>query len=314
MNPAKTIAHLAGLPESTIGTTINMACGSGLQAIFCAAQDIALGGHGCAIAGGSEAMSDTPFLLPGFRFGYGVGHREAPDAMLQDGLRCPITGMLMGETIEILAKKHGVKREEADGYALESHRRASNADFSMELVAHERLGSDECARTDTTIFELATLKPVYGEGGQVTAGNASAISDGAAAIMLADPDFGGECHARILGWAESGLGALDMGFGPVPATQSLLQQHGLCVGDISLWELNEAFAAQVICCARVLGLPMDRLNVAGGGISLGHPIGASGARTVTTLINQLRMRGGGLGVATLGVGGGIGQALLVECR
>ena len=313
MNPARTIACSAGLPNSVIGATINMACGSGLQAVFSAAQDIAAGAYECVLAGGSESMSDTPFLLPGLRWGYQIGHREAPDVMYQDGLKCPITNLLMGQTIERLADKHGVSRRDADEYAFESHRRASHADFAQERIPHSLLGHDECIRFNAAIDDFSALGPVYGPGGQITAGNASAISDGAAAIVLTSSTIGASGSlAHILGWSEVALEPIDMGFGPVPAVLALLKQHNLNVSDIALWELNEAFAAQAICCARALKLPMDRLNIAGGGISLGHPIGASGARVLATLIHQLRRLGGGLGIATLGVGGGIGQAVLVE--
>jgi acetyl-CoA C-acetyltransferase len=313
MNPARTIGHLAGLPNSALGTTVNMACGSGLQAVFSAALDIGAGAFDYVLAGGSESMSDTPFLLPDFRWGYQIGHRELPDVMYRDGLQCPIVDLLMGQTIELLAAKHGISRSDADIYALESHRRASRADFSSEIVAHCLLGRDECIRFDADISDFSALKPVYEEDGHVTAGNASAIADGAACVLLAHPEnVKSGCIARILGWSEVALDPIDMGFGPVPAVRLLLEQHGLGIGDIALWELNEAFASQVICCARALNLPMERLNVAGGGISLGHPIGASGARILVTLIHLLRNRGGGLGVATLGVGGGIGQAVLLE--
>jgi len=313
MNPARTIANTAGLPNSVLGATINMACGSGLQAVFSAAQDIAAGVHECVLAGGSESMSDTPHLLPELRWGYQIGHREIPDVMYQDGLKCPITKLLMGQTIEHLVEKHSVSRQDADEYALQSHQRASQADFTPERIPHRLLDHDECIRPNPTISELAALSPVYDHSGQITAGNASAISDGTASILLTNPQTSAsETLAHILGWSEIALDPIDMGFGPVPAVQALLKQHNLNINDIALWELNEAFAAQVICCARALKLPIDRLNIAGGGISLGHPIGASGVRILVTLVHQLRKHGGGLGIATLGIGGGIGQAVLVE--
>lgn len=311
MNPARTIALKAGLGLEVPGSTLNMACGSSLEAIFLAAQTLALGHVGPVLAGGSEAMSDTPHLLPGLRWGLVSGHRPIPDVMHQDGLRCPITGLLMGETIEDLVRRNGIRRESADAYAVESHRRAGLADFQAEHLVHPRLDHDECRRPDDTPEILAALPPVFSPQGQITAGNASALSDGAAALLLGRPGAPGAL-AQILGWAEVGLDPMDMGIGPVPSVQRLLREHGLAVSDIHLWELNEAFAAQVLCCAELLRLPLERLNVAGGGISLGHPIGASGARIVVTLIHQLRARGGGLGVATLGIGGGLGQALLLE--
>lgn len=314
MNPGRTIALGAGLGDSVLGATVNQACGSGLGAVILGAQALALGEAAPVLAGGSEAMSDTPHLLPGLRWGFGLGHVQAPDAMHQDGLRCPITGLLMGETVEDLVRRRGGTREEADGYALESHRRAAGADFSRELLAHPALDRDECVRAGIQLEDLRALAPVFQDGGQVTAGNASALADGAAALLLARPGQapGRTPLARILAWSEVGVDPLDMGWAPVPAIRALLAETGLRRQDIALWELNEAFAAQVLCCARDLALPLERLNVAGGGISLGHPIGASGARILVTLVHQLRLRGGGLGVATLGVGGGLGQAILVE--
>jgi acetyl-CoA C-acetyltransferase len=310
MNPGRTIALEAGLAQSTYGLTINMACGSGLGAVIAGAQALAAGDPAPVLAGGSEAMSDTPHLLPGLRWGYRLGHVEAPDVMHQDGLRCPITGLLMGETIEALVRGRGISRGEADAYALESHRRAARADFTGELLPHPALDRDECLRRDASLDHLAALPTVFREDGQITAGNASALADGAAALLLGRPGAPGV--ARILGWSEVAVNPMDMGWAPVPAVRELLSGARLGVQDIALWELNEAFAVQVLACAKDLGLPLDRLNVAGGGISLGHPIGASGARILVTLIHQLRLRGGGLGIATLGIGGGLGQAVLVE--
>ncbi|HJV91220.1 MAG TPA: thiolase family protein [Holophagaceae bacterium] len=314
MNPGRTIALKAGLPPESTGTTVNMACGSGLQALILGAQALDQGAAGPVLVGGSEAMSDTPHLVPGLRWGFRMGHRALPDVMHQDGLRCPVTGLLMGETIENLASKRGVTRLEADAYAVRSHARATAADFRSETAPHPALDHDEGVRPDTTGDSLARLAPVFTPGGQVTAGNASALSDGAAALLLARPGqvLDRRPLARLLGSAEAGVDPLDMGEAPVPAIRRLLDQHGLAVGDIDLWEINEAFAAQILVCAHQLGLPEDRLNVVGGGIALGHPIGASGARIVTTLAHQLRLRGGGLGVASLGIGGGLGLALLVE--
>ena len=314
MNPARTLSLKAGLPAETHAFTVNMACGSSLQALILAGESLRCGGPAPILVGGSEAMSDTPHLLPGLRKGYRMGHREVPDVMHQDGLRCPVTGLLMGQTVERLAASRGVAREEADAYALSSHRRAAAADFSAELTPHPRLDRDECVRPDDTLDQLASLKPVFERDGQVTAGNASAISDGASALLMARREQAGEARplARILGWASAGVDPVDMGEAPVPAVRRLLAEAGLAVEDIALWELNEAFAAQVLVCQRQLGLPLERLNVAGGGIALGHPIGASGARIVTTLVHQLRSRGGGLGVACLGIGGGLGLALLLE--
>jgi acetyl-CoA C-acetyltransferase len=313
MNPARTLTLKAGLPQDTPAFTINMACGSSLQALILAAQRLA-GDPAPILIGGSEAMSDTPHLLPGLRWGFRMGHRQVPDVMHQDGLRCPVTGLLMGETIERLAAKRGVTRLEADDWAVESHHRAARADFRAECLVHPKLDHDESIRPDVSVEALARLAPVFDPMGQVTAGNASGLSDGAAALLLSrrDQTGGAKPLARVLGWSEAGVDPLDMGEAPVPAVQRLLAAHGMTVADIDLWELNEAFSAQLLVCQRQLSIPPERLNVAGGGVALGHPIGASGARIVCTLVHQLRQRGGGLGVATLGIGGGLGLAVLVE--
>jgi len=313
MNPARTLALKAGLPLDTPAFTINMACGSSLQALILAAQLLQTGGPPILL-GGSEAMSDTPHLVPGLRWGFRMGHRHLPDVMHQDGLRCPVTGLLMGETIERLVAKRGINRLEADAWAAESHRRASQADFQAECLVHPKLDHDEAVRPGVSVGDLARLAPVFDPAGQITAGNASAMSDGAAALLMARRDQAGDSAplARILGWSEVGVDPMDMGEAPVPAVRRLLEAHGMTVADIDLWELNEAFSAQLLVCQRQLSIPEDRLNLAGGGVALGHPIGATGARIVCTLIHQLRLRGGGLGVATLGIGGGLGLAVLIE--
>jgi acetyl-CoA C-acetyltransferase len=313
MNPARTLALKGGLPLDSAAFTINMACGSSLQALILAAQRVA-GGGPAVLAGGSEAMSDTPHLVPGLRWGFRMGHRQLPDVMHQDGLQCPVTGLLMGETIERLVAKRGITRLEADAWAAESHRRAAQADFRGEFVAHPKLDRDESIRPGVTIEGLVRLAPVFEAQGQVTAGNASAMSDGAAALLVARRDQAGEAKplAKVLGWGEAGVDPLDMGEAPVPAVRRLLADQGMTVSDIHLWELNEAFSAQLLVCQRQLAIPTERLNVAGGGAALGHPIGATGARIVCTLVHQLRLRGGGLGVATLGIGGGLGLAVLIE--
>lgn len=313
MNPARTLALKGGLPHDTPAFTLNMACGSSLQALILGAQR--LEGDGAPVLiGGSEAMSDTPHLVPGLRQGFRMGHRLLPDVMHQDGLRCPVTSLLMGETIEILARKRGITRQEADAWAAESHRLAQLGDTRAERLPHPRLDHDECIRADVSEPSLARLAPAFDPAGQVTPGNASALSDGAAALLLARRGQAGDARplARILGWSEAGVDPLDMGEAPVPAVRRLLAEHGMTVGDIDLWELNEAFSAQLLVCQRQLSIPAERLNVAGGGVALGHPIGATGARIVCTLVHQLRQRGGGLGIATLGIGGGLGLALLVE--
>lgn len=313
MNPARTLALKAGLPLDTPAFTINMACGSSLQALILAAQRVP-GESAPILIGGSEAMSDTPHLVPGLRWGFRMGHRQLPDVMHLDGLRCPVTGLLMGETIEQLVAKRGITRLEADAWAVESHQRASRADFQAECLPHPKLARDESIRPGISIEDLARLPTVFDPAGQITAGNASAMSDGASALLVARRDQAGDAPplARILGWSEAGLDPLDMGEAPVLAVKRLLAAHGMAVADIALWELNEAFSAQLLVCQQQLAIPPERLNVAGGGVALGHPIGATGARIVCTLIHQLRQRGGGLGVATLGIGGGLGLAVLIE--
>lgn len=315
MNPARTLALKAGLPFDTSAFTVNMACGSSLQALILASQRLE-GSSAPILVGGSEAMSDTPHLVPGLRWGFRMGHRQLPDVMHQDGLRCPITGLLMGETIEKLALKRGVTRLDSDAWAAESHRRASLANFDAECVAHPKLDHDESVRPGVSAEALARLAPVFDPQGQVTAGNASALSDGAAALLVARRSQAGGATplARILGWSEAGVDPLDMGEAPVPAVQRLLADRGLTVADIDLWEVNEAFSAQLLVCQRQLAIPLEKLNVAGGGVALGHPIGASGARIVCTLVHRLRQRGGGLGVASLGIGGGLGLAVLIEAE
>jgi acetyl-CoA C-acetyltransferase len=314
MNPARTLALKADCAPATAAFTVNMACGSSLQALILATQYLPSAASGPVLVGGSEAMSDTPHLLPGLRWGFRQGHRSLADVMELDGLRCPVTGLLMGETVERLARKRGVTRPEADAWAAEGHHRAAQADFSQEHLQLPQLQTDECIRPSVTSEQLAQLEPVFEARGQITAGNASALADGAAALLVARRDQAGDTRplARILGWAEAGVSPEDMGEAPVPAVRRLLDEQGLGVQDIALWELNEAFSAQLLVCQRQLHLPLERLNIAGSGVALGHPIGATGARIVCTLVHQLRLRGGGLGVATLGIGGGLGLALLIE--
>lgn len=213
MNPGRTIAVRAGLGHQVVGTTLNMACGSGMGAIFQAAQYLLLGESGPVLAGGSEAMSDNPHLMPNLRWGWRLGHQPLPDVMHQDGLLCPLTGLLMGETVEHLAKAHGITRSQADRYALESHRRAAAADFSAEHLPHPLLDRDECIRPDATLADLEALPPIFTPEGQVSAGNASALSDGAAALLLSR-EAGPSPLGRILGWTELALDPMEMGAPP----------------------------------------------------------------------------------------------------
>ncbi len=325
-NVARQVAVRAGLSHGTTALTVNMACASGLKAIEQAADWIRLGRGEITVAGGVESMSRLPFFLPDLRKGYRLGHARVVDGMYQDGFDCPLAEMVMGATAEGLAKELGLSREEQDRFALESQRRSQVARkegrFADELLAvpvPQRRGDpvlfevDEHPRNDAKLESLAKLPPVFDrEAGTVTAGNSSGITDGSAALILMSAD---EAERRgleplaILGASrEAGVDPKRMGIGPVPAMESLAEETGRAPGDYDLIELNEAFAAQVLACHAMLPLPMDRLNVNGGSISLGHPIGATGARIVVTLLHELKRRGGEHGLATLCVSGGMGMA------
>jgi acetyl-CoA C-acetyltransferase len=331
-NVARQIAVRAGLPVEVPAWTVNMACGSGLKALALAVEGVRLGRCEVAVAGGTESMSRLPHLLPRMRMGYRLGHAPVIDAMYQDGFLCPLSGRLMGETAETLAQRYGITREEQDRFALSSQTKTQAARaagrFAAELApvrlegrkgAERVVDSDEHPRDDSTLAGLAKLPPVFdAEHGTVTAGNSSGITDGAAALLVM-----GEAKARSLGleplaWVgetcEAGVEPAVMGLGPVPALRRLATRNGLTAGDYDLIELNEAFAAQVLACQRELELPMERVNVNGGAIALGHPIGATGARIVVTLLHELARRGGRHGLATLCISGGLGLATAFERR
>ncbi|MBI1379466.1 MAG: acetyl-CoA C-acyltransferase [Planctomycetaceae bacterium] len=326
-NVARQISVRAGLPVEVPALTINMACASGLKSISLAADWIALGRSDVVVAGGVESMSGLPFFLPKFRQGYRMGHAPVVDAMYQDGFHCPIANMLMGATAEKLAGELGISRSEQDEFALQSQHKCEVARkegrFAAEIVpvdvprrggATLRFETDEHARDGATLESLAKLPAVFDtKAGTVSAGNSSGITDGAAALLLMSAE-----HAAALGLAplavvgacaEAGVPADVMGIGPVPAMEKLAALTGRAPSDYDLIELNEAFAAQVLACHRKLPLPMDRLNVNGGSIALGHPIGATGARIAVTLLHELARRGGGHGLATLCVSGGMGLAM-----
>ena len=327
-NTARQVAHRAGVPDSVPAFTVNKACASSLKALTLGALSIAAGENEVVLAGGTECMSATPYLLTRGRFGYRMGNSEIVDGMYRDGFLCPLCGQLMGETAETLAREFGILRAEQDAYALESQRRAAEADragrFADEIVPVEiagkkgpvRVARDEHPRPDTTLEAIAALPPVFDPEGTVHAGNSSGITDGAAALVLATEEqakrSGVEPLARIAAWTSAGVDPARMGVGPVPAVRSLLQRTGRSLSDIDLFELNEAFAAQVIACARDLPLDLARVNVNGGAIALGHPIGATGARIATTLLHEMRRRGTARGIATLCVSGGMGMAVLFE--
>jgi acetyl-CoA C-acetyltransferase len=338
-NTARQIAHRAGVPDDRPAFTVNQACGSGLQAVLCAARAIRLGEARVVLAGGTESMSNTPYLLPRARRGYRLGHAEIVDGMYRDGFDDPLSGLVMGETAEELAIEAGIDRGAADAYAVRSQQRAARARaacrFAAEIVAVEvtgRKGSaatanpatpaiidrDEHPRDGVTLEALARMTPVFREGGTVTAANASGITDGAAALIVASRQAAAELGlpvvARLIGWEVVGVEPRIMGIGPVPAVRRLLDRTGQTLEGIDAIELNEAFASQVLACLAGLGLPADseRVNPDGGAIALGHPIGATGARILVTLLHGLAARRQHRGIATLCVSGGMGLAALVE--
>jgi acetyl-CoA C-acetyltransferase len=329
MNVARQAALAAGIPKETPAETINRVCGSGLQAVVHAVEAIRVGYTHTVVAGGTESMSNAPYLLNGARWGYRMGNAEAIDSMLSEGLTCAINACHMGNTAEEVAKRYGVSREQQDQFAAESQARAQRAiaggAFSAEIVPVEvsqRKGApvvvdtDEYPRPGSTVEKLSKLKPAFQTDGTVTAGNASGINDGAAALVVADQSAAREAGkapiARIMSYVSIGVDPMVMGIGPVPAVTRALERAGLKKDDIDLFELNEAFAAQSVAVLRELDLDPAKVNVNGGAIALGHPIGASGARVLTTLIYALRARKGRYGVASLCIGGGMGIAMVIE--
>jgi acetyl-CoA acyltransferase len=325
-NVARMSALLAGFPQSVPGVTLNRLCASGLEAVNQASRMIRCGDADLVIAGGVESMSRAPYVMPrGSNFPK-MGNLTVYDTSL--GWRFPNPKMEalfplepMGETAENLVDRYEISRADQDAFAVESHRRALAADFSAEIVPvprakQEALAVDEGPRADASLESLGKLKPAFRKGGSVTAGNSSTLNDGAAAMIIASParakELGLTPVARILGTASAGVDPRYMGIGPVPAIHKLLARTGLSLDAVDLFELNEAFAAQSLSVIRVLGLDPAKVNVKGGAIALGHPLGCSGARIVTTLVHALRERGGRYGVASLCVGVGQGVATLVE--
>jgi acetyl-CoA C-acetyltransferase len=328
-NPARQVSHRAGVPDEVPAYTVNKACASSLKALALGSLSIAAGEGDVVLAGGMECMSATPYLLTRARFGLRMGHGEVVDGMYRDGFLCPLCGQLMGETAENLVREYGILRAEQDAYAAESQRRAAEAaasgrfaDEIAPVAVAGKKGSvtvekDEHPRPDTTPESLAKLPPVFdSENGTVHAGNSSGITDGAAALVLATEEMtkktGVEPLARVAAWTSAGVEPARMGIGPVPAIRTLLKKTGRKLSDIDLIELNEAFAAQVIACARELPLDLSRVNVNGGAIALGHPFGATGARIVTSLLYEMKKRDARTGIATLCVSGGMGMAVLFE--
>ena len=333
-NPGRQVGRRAGIPDRAPAQTINKACASSLQAIVSGAQSIMLGESDLVLAGGIESMSRMPYLVDAIdaRWGHRMGNFTFVDAMYRDGFQCPLSNLIMGETAEILGRQHGITREQSDAFSLDSQRKASAAiegGFFTREIAPVTVGSDreprsvyrdEHPRGDTTIEILRKLAPVFdnveGQPGIITAGTSSGITDGGAALLLSSADTararGLKARARILGWASAGVDPRIMGIGPVPAIHKLSERTGLRLDDFDLVELNEAFAVQVLAVLDEAPIAADRLNVNGGAIALGHPIGCTGARLVVTLLHELERRGARRGLATLCVSGGMGMALAIE--
>jgi acetyl-CoA C-acetyltransferase len=329
MNVARQAALKAGVPVEVPGETINRVCGSGLQAVVHAVEAVKAGYIDLILAGGTESMSNAPFLLKGARWGYRMGDAEVIDSMLHEGLTCAINGCHMGMTAEEVAKRYNVTRGDQDAFSAESQSRAEKAIasgvFDREIVpvevpqkkgAPQVVTRDEYPRPGTTVEKLAALRPAFTKAGTVTAGNASGINDGAAALVVATEAWAKKNSrkplARILSYCTTGVDPMIMGMGPVEAMRKAVDRAELKLEDLDVIELNEAFAAQSIAVVRELGLDPKKVNVHGGAVALGHPIGASGARVLTTLVHTLQARGGGRGAASLCIGGGMGTAMIVE--
>ena len=320
-NVARMAVLLAGLPDSVGGVTVNRLCASGLAAIVGAAHAVIAGDGDLFVAGGVESMSRAPLVTAKPDAAYPRGDRVMFDTTL--GWRFPNPRLeelfpleTMGETGENVAERWSVSREDQDAFALRSQQRWAAADFSDELVPVGEVTRDEHPRPDTTLEKLASLKPAFRQGGTVTAGNSSGLNDGAAAVVVASEEKARELGARPIGaFVASAVAGVDprvMGIGPVPAVRKLLARTGIAIEDVDLLELNEAFASQSVAVVRELGIDEDKVNVNGGAIAIGHPLGMSGARLVVTLLHELRRRGGGRGIATMCVGVGQGQAALFE--
>ena len=327
-NTGRQVSVRAGVPTEVSAYNVNIACGSGMKAVQLAAQQITLGDAEVVLAGGMENMTRVPYLLDRMRTGYRAGDAVAYDAMYRDGLLDPLCGLIMGQTAENLVDLYDISRGEQDEFAVESQQKAEAAKdrrsaeiFHVEVPDPKRAGTitvseDEHPRPETTLERLAALPPVFRENGSVTAGNSSGITDGAAALVLMSASLaaaeGHQPLARIAGMSWAGVDPAVMGIGPVPATKKVLEKTGLSLADIDVIEINEAFAAQVIACERDLKFDRDKLNPRGGGISLGHPIGMSGARLLLTLAYEMREMGHALGLATLCISGGQGLAVILE--
>jgi acetyl-CoA C-acetyltransferase len=327
-NVARQISIRSGIPQEVPAYTVNKACASGLKSIALGFQEIATGNLDCVLAGGTESMSRLPYYLEGARWGYRLGNQALVDGMHRDGFFCPLAEMLMGETAEVLAEQYKISREEQDQFALTSQTRAAAAleanRFADELApvtleskkGTQVFSRDEHPLIGATLDKMAKLAPVFSKSGTITAGNSSGITDGAAAVVLGSEDFARQNNleplARIMAVTSAGVDPRIMGIGPVPALKKMEQKHQLSLNDFDLVELNEAFAAQVLACDRELHFDHAKLNVNGGAIALGHPIGATGTRITVTLLHEMLRRKAKRGVATLCVSGGMGMALAIE--
>ena len=327
-NPARQISIRSGIPQEVPAYTVNKACASGIKSIALAFNEIATGDLECVLAGGTESMSRLPYYLEGARWGYRLGNQELVDGMYRDGFFCPMAKMLMGETAEILAAQYGISREEQDRFALVSQQRAAAAQssgrFDAEIAPVTIEGKkgttvfsrDEHLFLEASIEKMAKLAPVFSKPGTITAGNSSGITDGAAAVVVASEKFVEQNNlkplARILAATSAGVAPRLMGIGPVPAVRKMEQKRGLALSDFDLVELNEAFAAQALACDRELHFDREKLNVNGGAIALGHPIGCTGTRITVTLLHEMLKRKARRGLATLCVSGGMGMALAIE--
>ena len=327
-NVARQISIRSGVPKEVPAYTVNMACASGMKSIALGYQEISAGNLECVLVGGAESMSRLPYYLDGARWGYRLGHQELVDGMHRDGFFCPMAKMVMGETAEVLAEQYKISREEQDQFALCSQQRAERAihagRFDGEIAPvtiESKKGQQVFSRDEHPIFgatleKMAKLPPVFSKSGTITAGNSSGITDGASAMVIASSTFAKKNNlkplARIMAITSAGVDPRTMGIGPVPAIRKMEERYRLQLQDFGLIELNEAFAAQVLACDRELHMDHAKLNVNGGAISLGHPIGCTGTRITTTLLHEMRKRHSKRGLATLCVSGGLGMALALE--
>ncbi len=327
-NPARQISIRSGVPQEVPAYTVNKACASGLKSIALGYQEIATGNLDCVLAGGTESMSRLPYYLDGARWGYRLGDQELVDGMYRDGFFCPLAEMLMGETAEVLAEQYKIGRDEQDQFAIQSQTRAAVAieagrftdEIAPVLVQKKKetvkFSLDEHPFAGASIEKLTKLAPVFSQSGTVTAGNSSGITDGAAALVLASESFVKNNNlrplARVVAVTSVGVDPRIMGIGPVPALRKMEEKHDLRLANFDLIELNEAFAAQVLACDRELHFDPAKLNVNGGSIALGHPIGCTGSRITVTLLHEMLKRKARSGVATLCVSGGMGMALAIE--